>query len=234
MDFTELDVFGMKKIGLPKILILCVITFASAFFGGFLGSIVLSKSAGIQPVQAQPQVQKRYEIPADGFPSVGPEDAPIVIVEFSDFQCPYCARFQDQTLQLLLEAYPGKIRFVYRHFPLASIHSSAFQAAEASMCAYKQGAFWPYHDELYANQATLGTELYVQLAADLRLDLESFRLCLKNEDYKELVQSDLDFAESLGVRSTPTFFINGLAFVGAQPLDAFKQVIDSELKGGGS
>jgi len=222
----------MKKIGLPEILILCVIASVSGVFGGFLGGALLAKANDSRLAQLQPQVQKRYEIPVDGFPSLGPDDAPIVIVEFSDFQCPYCARFHDQTLQPLLDAYPGKIRFVYRHFPLSSIHSSAFQAAEASMCAYEQGAFWPYHDELYKNQAKLDTELYIQVAADLELDLESFRLCLNNEDYKELVQSDVDFAVSLGVRSTPTFFINGLAFIGAQPLDAFKQVIESELKDG--
>ncbi len=222
----------MKKVGLPEILILCVIAFVVGVFLGFLGGTSLSKGNDAQPAQIQPQVQKRYDIPVDGFPSIGPDDAPIVIVEFSDFQCPYCARFHDQTLQPLLDAYPGKIRFVYRHLPLKSIHSSAFQAAEASMCAYEQGAFWPYHDELYKNQTKLDTALYMQIAADLGLDMESFRPCLENEDYKDLVQSDVDFAISLGVRSTPTFFINGLAFIGAQPLEAFKQVIDSELKGG--
>jgi len=221
----------MKKMGLPEILILCGITFAGGIFLGFLGGTLLSKGNDVQPVQVQPQVQKRYDIPVDGFPSIGPDEAPIVIVEFSDFQCPYCARFHDQALQPLLDAYPGKIRFVYRHLPLTSIHSAAFQAAEASMCAHEQGAFWPYHDEIYDNQAKLGIELYVQIAADLGLDLESFSTCLENEDYKDLVQSDVDFAVNLGVRSTPTFFINGLAFVGAQPLDAFRQVIDSELSG---
>ena len=224
----------MKKIGLPEILILCVIAFVGGVFLGFLGGTSLSKGNDVQPAQIQPQVQKRYEIPVDGFPSIGPDDAPIVIVEFSDFQCPYCARFHDQTLQPLLDAYPGKIRFVYRHLPLKSIHSNAFRAAEASMCAYEQGAFWPYHDAIYGNQAQLNTELYVQIATNLGLDLGSFSSCLENEDYKDLVQNDIDFAANLGVRSTPTFFINGLAFVGAQPLDAFKQVIDSELKGGAS
>ena len=224
----------MKKMGLPEMLILCVIASASGVFGGFLGGAWSSKANDVPPAQVQTHAQKRYDIAVDGFPSIGPDDAPIVIVEFSDFQCPYCARFHDQTLQPLLDAYPGKIRFVYRHFPLASIHSNAFQAAEASMCAYEQGAFWPYHDEIYENQANLGTELYIQIATDLGLDLESFRSCLENEDYKNQVQTDIDFANSLGVRSTPTFFINGLAFIGAQPLDAFKQVIDSELKGGGS
>ena len=112
----------MKKMGLPEILILCGIAFAGGVFWGFLGGASLSKGNDVQPVQVQPQVQKRQDIPVDGFPSIGPDDAPIVIVEFSDFQCPYCARFHDQTLQPLLDAYPGKIRFVYRHLPLTSIH----------------------------------------------------------------------------------------------------------------
>ena len=99
------------------------------------------------------------------------------------------------------------------------------------MCAFEQGVFWPYHDAIYENQAKLNTELYLQIAANLGLDLESFSSCLENEDYKDLVQSDVDFAVRLGVRSTPTFFINGLAFVGAQPLYAFRRVIDSELSG---
>ena len=96
----------MKKIGLPEILILCVIASASGVFGGFLGGALLSKANHVPSAQVQPHAQKRYDILVDGFPSIGPDDAPIVIVEFSDFQCPYCARFHEQTLQPLLDAYP--------------------------------------------------------------------------------------------------------------------------------
>jgi protein-disulfide isomerase len=92
----------------------------------------------------------RYEIPTEGFPTNGPEDAPITIVEFSDFQCPFCGRFYNETYQPLLDAYPGQIRFVYRHLPLTSIHPEAFPAAEASMCANEQGSFWQYHDALFS------------------------------------------------------------------------------------
>src|SRR5262245_16781325 len=191
MNYEEWDVFEMKKMALPQILILCAIASAGGTFFGFLGGTWLSKTNNVPSAQIQPQSQKRYDIPVDGFPSIGPNDAPIVIVEFSDFQCPYCARFHDQTLQPLLDAYPGKIRFVYRHVPLSAIHSNAFQAAEASMCAYEQGAFWPYHDGIYENQAKLGAELYIQLATDIGLDVESFRACLENDEYKDLVQSDI-------------------------------------------
>jgi len=183
------------------------------------------------PVATQPPQFTRYDVPSDGFPSIGPKDAPIVIVEFSDFQCPFCKRFYDETYQQLMDAYPGKIRFVYRHLPLTSIHPEAFPSAEASMCADEQNAFSQYHDKLFENQDKLGRDLYLQIAADLNLDIVSFEECLKTGRYKDLVQQDSDFALNLGVQSTPTFFINGLAIVGAQPISAFQQVIDMELAG---
>lgn len=182
-------------------------------------------------IATQPPQFTRYDVPSDGFPSIGPQDAPIVIVEFSDFQCPFCKRFYDETYQQLLAAYPGKLRFVYRHLPLTSIHPEAFPSAEASMCANEQNAFPEYHDKLFENQDRLGRELYTQIASDLNLDTVTFEDCLNTEKYKDLVQQDSDFALNLGVQSTPTFFINGLALVGAQPLEAFKQVIDKELAG---
>jgi len=181
------------------------------------------------PVQAATPEYIRYDIPTDGSPSVGPGDAPIVIVEFSDLQCPFCKRFHDETFNQLLAAYPNQIRFVYRHLPLTSIHPEAFPAAEASMCANEQNTFWQYSDKIFKNQDKLGRELYLQIASDLGLDDAAFEDCLNSQKYKDVVQADMDFAVNLGVRSTPTFFINGLAVVGAQPLEAFKQVIDKEL-----
>ena len=183
------------------------------------------------PSATQPPQVTRYDVPADDFPGIGPEDAPIVIVEFSDFQCPFCKRFNDETFRQLLAAYPGKIRFVFRHLPLTSIHPEAFPSAEASMCANEQNSFWEYHDKLFENQDKLGSELYLQIAGDINLDVGEFENCLGTERYKDLIQQDSDFAVNLGVQSTPTFFINGLALVGAQPLETFKQVIDKELAG---
>jgi len=134
-------------------------------------------------------------------------------------------------LQPLLAAYPGKIRFVYRHLPLTSVHSEAFPSAEASMCADEQNSFWQYHGKLFENQDKLGHELYLQIANNLGLDSAAFEDCLNSQKYKDVVQKDLDFALDLGATSTPTFFINGLVVVGAQPLEVFKQVIDKELAG---
>jgi len=181
------------------------------------------------PVTAEPQFI-RYDVASAGFPSIGPEDAPITIIEFSDYQCPYCRRWHEEVYQPLLNAYPGKIRLVYRQFPLTSIHPDAFSAAEASMCANEQNAYWQFHDKLFSD-SSLGSGVYKEYAQQLGLDMTAFESCLTDHKYQEAVQSDLDFAVNLGVRSTPTFFINGLAIVGAQPLDIFKQVIDKELAG---
>ncbi len=188
-------------------------------------------SAAQIPAATQAPRYVRYDVATDGFPSMGPADAPITIVEFSDFQCPFCKRFQDETFKQLMAAYPGKIRFVYRHLPLTSIHPEAFPAAEASMCANEQNAFWEFHDQIFANQDKLGRDLYLQIASDLNLDSAAFENCVTTNKYKDLVQTDSDFALGLGVQSTPTFFINGLAIVGAQPLTAFTQIIDKELAG---
>jgi protein-disulfide isomerase len=181
------------------------------------------------PVTQEPQFV-RYDVPSEGFPSIGPADAPITIVEFSDYQCPYCRRWHLQVYQPLLNAYPGKIRLVYRHLPLTSIHPQAFSAAEAVMCAGEQNAYWQFHEKLFSSDA-LGGSVYTRYAQDLDLDMDIFEACLTGRRYQEAVQADLDFAVKLGVRSTPTFFINGLAIVGAQPLDVFRQVIDRELAG---
>ena len=180
-------------------------------------------------VTAEPQFT-RYDVPTDGFYALGPADAPITIVEFSDFQCPFCKRWHAEVYEQLLAAYPGKIKFVYRNLPLTSIHPDAQGAAEAALCAGDQNVYWQYHDKLLSGEV-LGTGAYTQYAQELNLDMTAFNACITTEKYKDAVQADSDFALNLGVRSTPTFFINGLAIVGAQPLDVFKQVIDKELAG---
>ena len=190
-------------------------------------------------------VPMKYNITTAGFPSIGPADAPIVIVEFSDYQCPYCTQWHDSTYKPLLAAYPGKIRLVYRNYPLP-FHQNAFMAAEAALCAGDQNAYWQYHDALFThndqvnNQSgtVLGEDSYHQYASDLGLDLTTFDNCMKTEKYKQAVQSDLDYANGLpadtngdtAVGGTPTFFINGVRIVGAQPLAYFQQIIDSQLK----
>lgn len=200
-----------------------------AFGVGILVGYVLWGRGTEAPATAQPQYT-RYDIPTEGYPSLGPDDAPITIVEFSDFQCPYCRRFHDDTFQALLDAYPGQVRFVYRNLPLTSIHSEALPAAIASLCANDQNAFWDYHGKLFSSE-TLGEETYIQYATVLGLNVEEFSACLSSGKYDDFIQEDMDFALNLGVQSTPTFFVNGLAIVGAQPLSSFQQIIDKEMAG---
>lgn len=188
-------------------------------------------AAGVETLvpTSQPQYV-RYDVPSEGFHSLGPDDAPITLIEFSDYECPFCRRWQQEVYQPLLAAYPGKIKLVYRNLPLTSIHPDAMPAAEAAMCAGDQNAYWQYHDKLFASE-TLGTDTYKQYAQELGLDMTAFNDCIENHKFQKAIQDDSDFAINLGVRSTPTFFVNGLAIVGAQPLEVFKQVIDKELAG---
>jgi protein-disulfide isomerase len=221
--------------------VLTVLAFAAGVLLGYVvwgfdpggaGTVVAAQAGGAvveAPVTAEPQFI-RYDIPSEGFPSIGPDDAPITVVEFSDYQCPFCRRWHEQVYQPLLNAYPGKIKVVYRHLPLTSLHPDAFSAAEAAMCAGDQNAYWQFHEKLFSSDS-LGRDVYVRYARDLDLNMTSFESCVTERKFQEAVQVDLDFAVNLGVRSTPTFFINGLAIVGAQPLDVFKQVIDKELAG---
>jgi len=225
--------------------VLTVLAFAAGILLGYVvwgvepagGSAALSAQAGNQstgpvveaPVTAQPQYT-RYDIPTENSYALGPADAPITIVEFSDFECPFCRRWHAEVYKPLLAAYPGKIRLVYRNLPLTSLHPDAMSAAEAAMCAGEQDVYWKYHDKLFSSES-LGNSVYIQYAQDLGLNVPTFESCLSNHKYQKTIEADSDFALNLGVRSTPTFFINGLALVGAQPLDVFKQVIDKELAG---
>jgi protein-disulfide isomerase len=173
----------------------------------------------------------RYDVPVDDDPAIGPEDAPITIVEFSDYECPYCRKWHSEVFTKLQDEYPQQVRLVYRDFPLSSIHANAAPAAEAANCANEQGKFWPYHENLFSMELGLSDEAYQKYATRLGMNVQSFQECMESNRYEAEVQADYQFAADLGVRSTPTFFINGIAIVGAQPFDVFKQVIDKELAG---
>jgi protein-disulfide isomerase len=175
---------------------------------------------------------KRYEVTTDGDPELGPDNAPVTIIEFSDYQCPYCAKWHAEVFERLMKTYEGKIRFVYRDFPLYSIHPQAQAAAEAANCAGEQGAYWKYYTALFSEKYSLGGDAYTQYAKDLGLDAEKLNQCLSAHRYQAEVDADFKYASNLGVSSTPTFFINGLAVVGAQPYEVFQQIIDKELAGG--
>lgn len=169
----------------------------------------------------------RYEVAAEG-PSKGPADARITIVEFSDFQCPYCQRAA-ATVEAVLAKYPEDVRFVYRHLPLDRIHPNARGAAEAAACADEQGQFWAYHDKLFENNRALGKEDLLRYATDAGLDAARFQACFDERRFKDKVEADLQAARAVGISGTPAFVVNGILLSGAQPAEAFYKVIDQEL-----
>ncbi len=182
----------------------------------------LQKQANLKIDLPQPRIQ----VAAEG-PSRGPKDAPITIVEFSDFECPYCGAAHD-TVEQVMSTYAGKVRLVYRQFPL-SFHPHAEKAAEASLCAADQGKFWEYHDVLFKNQKKLDPTDLKAFASEVGMDGQKFGQCLESGDKKKVVDADQQAGLAAGVGGTPAFFINGIFLNGALPIDEFKKVIDLEL-----
>jgi protein-disulfide isomerase len=159
----------------------------------------------------------------------GSATAPVTVVEFSDFQCPFCQRVSP-TLKRLKETYGDKIRIVWKDFPLTAIHPEAFKAAEAGNCAREQGKFWEYHDRLFANQQALLPEALKTHAAAAGLDAAKFNACLDSSKYSARVQEHVGVGAKLGINSTPAVFINGRQVTGAQPYEVFAGIIDEELE----
>jgi protein-disulfide isomerase len=167
-------------------------------------------------------------VSADDDPSVGPTNAPVTIVEFSDFQCPYC-KLSVSVMKEILAKYPGEVKLVYRDYPTPN-HPHAPQAAEAAQCAGEQGKFWEYHDSLFDHQEPGAGWNFIELANAIGLNHNRFVTCLNTGRYREEVAKDLHDGLTLGVTSTPTFFINGRPLVGAKPFAEFQSVIDKLLK----
>lgn len=162
-------------------------------------------------------------------PSWGPEDAKVTIEAFSDFQCPYCKKFAEETLPQLKEDFGDRVRYIARDLPLASIHPVATAAAEAAGCANNQGVYWEYHDLLYQNQASLSEAALVEYAIDAGADESQFSDCLTEREQMAEVLLDVQDAQRQGVSSTPSFLINGLLLSGAQPYSLFRALIEQQL-----
>jgi protein-disulfide isomerase len=160
-------------------------------------------------------------------PSKGPASAPITIVEYSDFQCPFCARV-NPTLDQVLKTYGDKVRIVFKDFPLPN-HPQAPKASEAAHCAGEQGKFWELHDRMFANQQALQVPQLKEYATALGLDMNAFNQCLDSGKHAARVSENIKSGTALGVGSTPTLYVNGRPVVGAQPFEYFKAVIDEEL-----
>lgn len=181
--------------------------------------------------QAIPQEVTRYDIPEDDDPVLGPDDAAITIIEFSDYECPYCRRWHLEVLPQIQATYGDQVRLVYRDFPLTSIHANATPAAAAANCAGEQGFYWEFSERLFSMELSLSKSSYEQYASQLDLDMDTFLACLESGDQNDEVIADYEYAANLGVRSTPTFFVNGIPLVGAQPFEVFQELIDQELAG---
>ena len=180
-----------------------------------------------------------YPLPDDH--AMGDPNAPVVIEEYSDFQCPFCKRFHDETLNQLVEAYvrPGTVYFVYRHFPVVDRDDPAQEshaAAAAAICAGRQNRFWDYQDMLFANQTGENIGDFIDrrlqaMANEIGLDRGAFQECLNSPDAQAAVSADSLLAIQTGLSSTPSFLINGKPLIGAQPFEAFQQAIEAELAG---
>ncbi|HEX6385068.1 MAG TPA: thioredoxin domain-containing protein [Anaerolineae bacterium] len=184
--------------------------------------------------QAPPEPSGPVDVPIDDAYSIGDPDAPVTIVEYTDFQCPYCSRHFHQTLPLLKENFidTGQVRYVFKDFPLTSIHPQAFAAAEAARCAGEQEAYVEMHDLLFSKQEEWSGRpdvagIFGQYAAQLNLDTAQFDACLSSHKYEAAVTADLEEGTGFGIRGTPAFFINGHYLSGAQPYSVFEQAISS-------
>jgi protein-disulfide isomerase len=198
--------------------------------------------AGGSIVEPEPEVAEPpqpFDIPVGDAPVRGSPDAPVTIVEYSDYQCPFCSRFANETLPSLVEQYldTGKARLVFKDFPLSQIHPHAQQAAEAARCAGEQDAYWEMHDKLFESQeewaaAEDAAGLFAGYAEELGLSSGDFKACLESGRHAAAVQADFEEGLGFGVGGTPTFFLNGQPLVGAQPLQNFQQAIAIVESGG--
>ena len=226
--------FDWSKFILPgAILIAGVLISAAVIYSG--GGFGLPGQGGAANVgdSAAPK-----DVSADDDAYLGDKDAPVTVIEFSDFECPFCRSFWRDTLPLIQSEYidTGKVKFVYRDFPL-SFHPGAMPAAQAAECAEDQGKYWEMHDKIFSEQGKLGSGT-VQFgvselkkwASEIGLNADNFNSCLDSQKYAEEVNNDTKDGQAAGVTGTPGFFINGRIVVGAQPFSAFKQIIEEELK----
>ncbi len=189
------------------------------------GTNQLTKLSGSEPQPASTV----YDVLSPTSPGLGPVTAPVIVVEFGDFQCPFC-REAEPILKQVLSKYPEAVRLVFRNLPLQDVHPEALPAAEAAACAAAQGKFWPYHDGLYANQATLGDSLYTSLATSLGLDLDQFAVCRQNHLSLSAIQADFSAAVAAGAQGTPTWFVNGHRIAGVLPAALWDTLITAALR----
>jgi protein-disulfide isomerase len=179
-------------------------------------------------INLKPPPVYRANVSTQGAPVRGSDNAPVTIIEFSDFHCPYCKQVQP-TLSRILSEYGDRVRLAYRDFPLDQLHPNARKAAEAARCANDQGKFWEFHDKLYAGGTDATPETLTRLAREIDMDVVAFQQCVAIGRHRPDIDRDLQEATSFGVTGTPAFFINGRLVSGAQAYEGFAQVINEEL-----
>jgi protein-disulfide isomerase len=233
-SFFEGDPKGVFVFGLVTGIALTLLV--SNLFGGAFAAGGTNRAANNAPtpvVDAQPTPSQ--PAPAGELAPVTDEDhvlgdlseASVIMVEYSDFECPFCERHHP-TLKAIVDEFGDDVAWVYRHLPL-SFHQQAQPAALASECAAEQGEFWTYSDELFANQARLGDALYEEIAQDLGLNMNQFTDCYESEKYATAIAEDQASAQAAGASGTPATFVNGQLVSGAQPLETFRQIIQAEI-----
>jgi predicted DsbA family dithiol-disulfide isomerase len=171
----------------------------------------------------------RIEVDPGEDPSIGPPDAPVTVIEFSDYNCPFCQQWQREVFDELMAAFPAQIRFVYKDFPIVGEGTPGFGAAEAANSAAEQGAYWEFHQALFSGDYPLDRAGFEAITRQLELDLPAIQECLDSGRQAAEVDEDFRYGADLGVNGTPTFFINGIPLIGAQPLLRFVEVINAEL-----
>ena len=190
------------------------------------GNVVQNPTQG----QQLPSQGEKVNVEIGDSPVLGSKTAKVTIVEFSDYECPFCGRHFEQTYPQLKKDYidTGKVQLVFKDFPL-SFHPQAQKAAESARCAGEQGKYWEMHDKLFSNQQSLSVENEKKWAKELGLNTAKFDSCLDSGKYASAVQADSNYGQSIGVSGTPAFFINGKKLVGAQPYSSFQAAINAEL-----
>lgn len=231
-------IFGLLAVCTIGFFILLAIVFGQGKGNSLAGNAALGQNnqqAGAQNPSADNNTEQQSAADAKNLKPItssdhlqGNKKAEVMLIEFSDFQCPYCSKAHE-TIKQLVKDYNGKVAWVYKHFPLDSLHPFARQAAGASECAAEQDKFWDYADELFLNQALFSQDYFSQAASKLGLNKDKFDQCLASGKYAKLVQENEQEGLSVGVDGTPGTYVNDVLIKGAQPYENFKQVIDSLL-----
>lgn len=229
--------FNWLKLIEKNFLALSILVTGFMIAGSLLYTDGVSTKSGTAQIQQDPQGNVRVNVSADDDPMLGNKNAKVTVIEFSDYQCPFCRSFWKDSFQQLKKEYidSGKIKFIYRDYPL-SFHPMAEPTAQAAECADDQGKYWEYHDKIFGEEDKKGQGTVTYTVAELKLwasqiglNSDKFNQCLDSGKYKTEVQKDFDAGNAAGVSGTPSFFINGRLIVGAQPFSAFKAIIDEEL-----